>query len=661
MVTVTSMLDPNGFLSDLEFRTLQAVCDTLVPSFEGEPDAFYRRKASDLPIAQDLVVPIAETAGPDQQRQFKRALRFIESPFFNLLLTGRPQRFSRMGPERRERVLRAWATSPIGLMRAGFQTFKRLALFLYYARPDEETGANPNWADLGYPGPVEPPAKPRRIQPLSIGEDTALDADVAVVGSGAGGAVVAAELAAAGHDVIVLEKGGYFGDAEFDGQEMKGFRDLFEKMGILATRDVGVAVFAGSNLGGGTTVGWTTSLPTPGHVLEEWHRDYGLSWVTGPEWDASLQAVWDRLDVNVRESQPNRQNQALIDGCEALGYRWRVVPRNVRGCQDCGYCGFGCRFGAKQGTLVTYLRDAHDRGASIVVGCHVDRVKVEGGTAVGVETTVNGHRLTVGSKAVVAAAGSVHTPALMLRSGLTNTNIGRHLRLHPVAAAFGIYDEPIESWRGHTQTAACNEFEDLDDGYGFLVEVVPAHPGLWGLGIPWSGGRSHKELTRQSAHMAVFIALCRDRGSGRVQLDGRGQPALDYPVSKYDAGHLIRGAQEALRLQAAAGAHTVGGPYNNREPCHIRQGDDFDSYLRWIERRGVVRNDFGLYSAHQMSSCRMGSDRGRAAVNPEGETYDVKNLFVADGSALPSAPGVNPMITIMAVAHRTAQAIKSRL
>lgn len=655
------MLDPSGFLNDGEFRTLEAICDTLAPPIEEDPEAFYRLRASDLDIVEALVVPIAEAASPDEQRQFKRALKFIENPLVNLLLTGRPQTFTRMDSERRERVLQAWATSRIGLLRAGFQTFKRLALFLYYSKPDQATGTNPNWPNIGYPGTVDPPSTPKPIKPLQITQDTALEADAVVIGSGAGGGVVAAELAAAGHEVLVLEKGGYFNEADFDGQEMKAYRDLYEKMGILVTRDVSVVVLAGSTLGGGTTVGWTTSLATPRHVLEEWHRDLGLSWSLGAEWEAGLQSVWERLHVNVEESQPNRQNQALIDGCEALGYRWRAVPRNVHDCQGCGYCGLGCRFGAKQGTLVTYLQDAYDHGARFAVGCHVDRVTIENGVATGVEASVNGHSLCVRSRLVVAAAGAIHTPALLIRSGLSNPNIGRHLHLHPVSAAFGIYDEPIESWSGHTQTAACNEFETLGDGYGFVMEVPPAHPGLLALGLPWRDGRAHKDLMREAAHIAAFIAIVRDRDSGEVRVDRWGRPVLDYTVSSYDARHLVRGAQEAMRLHAAAGAHTVGGASNNLSPLSLRGGGELENHLGRIASRGVVKNDFGVFTAHQMSSCRLGGDPTRAPVNPDGETYDVKNLFVADGSALPSAPGVNPMITIMTVAHRTAQAIKSRL
>jgi choline dehydrogenase-like flavoprotein len=230
-----------------------------------------------------------------------------------------------------------------------------------------------------------------------------------------------------------------------------------------------------------------------------------------------------------------------------------------------------------------------------------------------------------------------------------------------VAAVFGVYAEPIESWRGTMQAAVCDQFADLDGGYGFVLEVAPAHPGMQALGFPWRDARGHRELMSQAAYVATFIAITRDQDGGCVKLDRRGQPMLDYTVSRRDARHVIRGAQEAARLHAVAGAQTVGGPYNNLPEFSLKKGQGVEAYVQEFSRRGIIKNDMVLFTAHQMSSCRMGGNRRHAPVNPDGETYEVKNLFVADASALPSATGVNPMVSIMALAHRNAQLIKARL
>lgn len=648
------MLDTTGLLNDAQFRTLEAICETLAPPADGDLAGVAAE------VARLVIAPIAAACGPDEQRDFRLALRLFESRAMNLALAGRFRTFTAMDRADRERVLRAWATSRVGRIRSGFQTLKRLALSRYYARIDPQTGANPHWAALNYPGPATPPDAPKTINPLPITQDTTLDADVVVIGSGAGGGVVAGELTAAGYGVIVLEKGGYYNEADFDGAEIRSLERLYEKRGILATADVGVVLLAGSTLGGGTTVNWTTSLRTPDHVLREWAEVFGVRAATGVEWQKSLDAVCARCHVDADESTPNRQDQKLIAGCTALGYHWRYVPRNVRGCQDCGSCGFGCRFGAKQGVLKTYLQDAFDRGARIVVGCHVDRVTVRGGTATGVEATANGHRLTVRSKLVVAAAGSIHTPALLRRSGLTNKHIGRHLHLHPVPAVVGLYDEPIEPWRGTMQAAVCDHFADLHRGHGFVLEVAPAHPGVLAPALPWRNGADHRRRVYEARHLAVFIVITRDRDGGTVDTDRRGQPVVRYTISAYDAGHALRGAQEAVRVHAAAGAHMIGGPYQNLPDFVPRPGGSVDDHMRRFPRLGVIKNDLTLFSAHQMSSCRMGGSRKIAPVSPDGETYEVRNLFVADGSALPSATGVNPMMSIMALAHRTAQVIRTR-
>jgi choline dehydrogenase-like flavoprotein len=375
----------------------------------------------------------------------------------------------------------------------------------------------------------------------------------------------------------------------------------------------------------------------------------------------SLEAVSTRINVTTEYSDQNRQNSLLREGAEALGYSWRSLSRNVDKCDDCGYCGFGCRFGAKQSMLNTYLQDAHDNGTDIITNCYADRLMISEGKVDGVEASVNGHALRIHSPRVVLAAGSIHSPAFLKRSGLSNPNIGNHLHLHPVPAVFGIFEEPVEAWKGTMQSVAVDEFENTNDGYGFVVEVPPVHPGLAALGIPWKDAKSHQDLMTQVSNMAFFFALVRDRDGGRVDVDDQGNPVLNYSLSKHDAANVVKGAKEIVNLMVAAGAQTVGGIYNSAEAFSVSSAEDLALFHDRIDQRGYVANDMGLFSAHQMSSCRMGGKASMAAFDPEGESYEIKNLFIADASALPSAPGVNPMISIMGLAHRNAQIIKSRI
>jgi long-chain-alcohol oxidase len=319
------------------------------------------------------------------------------------------------------------------------------------------------WEEIGYPGPLgpHPDAPAPRLQPLVPRGEVALECDVCVVGSGAGGGVAAAVLAAAGLDVVVLEVGGYWSERDFDGGERAGLRRLYRGGGAAATDDQGVGLIAGACLGGGTVVNYSTSFRTPDDVLEEWE---GLGFPSA-ELGPALDAVCDRLGVNSEHNLPSRRDQVMRRGLDSLGWHIDAMPRDVQGCEQgvvCGYCGYGCPLGAKRSTLRTWLEDATSAGARIVVGTKARRIVVENGRAVGVDAGA----VHVRTCAVVVSAGAIETPALLLRSGLTNPNIGRWLRLHPATAVFGIFDEKIRPWEGTMQALYSDEHRHLDGGYG---------------------------------------------------------------------------------------------------------------------------------------------------------------------------------------------------
>lgn len=669
-----------GWLSPDEFRIVEAVCDTLFPSLEPPPGssealaAYYRRNA------QDMHVPLllAETLAKENavaQTEFRQLLALLASPVSGLMLVGSPKAFIDLLPEQREKYLLAMANSPVGQLRQGYQAMKRLTGFLFYAVPDAQ-GHNPNWDVLDYSvPPIENVASSvsRPISPLRITEETTLECDAVIIGSGAGGGVVAGELAQAGKNVIVLEKGGYNSEADFTLQEAQAMPELYLKRGTLATKDLGMVILAGSTLGGGTVVNWNTSFRTPDDILEEWARSSGLSDFTGPALQESFAAVEQRIHVNTENSTHNTQNRVLSDGCATLGYHDGVLRRNAVGCeQRCGTCGFGCRYGCKQSTTRTYLQDAYDAGARILVHCSADKVLIENGQATGVEATVTDvetgttHRVTVYAKAVIVAAGTLNSPALLLRSGLENKHIGRHLKLHPVSTIAGIYAEKIFPWQGVMQSAYSNEFAHLDGTYGYKLEVAPAHPGLLGLATPWHSARDYREQMTHAAHLATFIVLTRDKGEGTVTVDRDGEPLVEYVTSAYDRRHLLHGLRTAARVHFAAGANSVTSLHTKKtrlersetSPVTARQWREFDAQL---ERHGLGVNRVMMFSAHQMGTCRMGADPAQSVTDGNSQMHGVKGLFVCDGSVFPSASGVNPMLSIMALAHKASHAIKTIL
>src|SRR2546425_12277042 len=418
-------------LSQRERATLRALADTLVPSLavNPDPDGFYGRKASDLGVDADVARIVEAYLSPDRRSGFRQLLRTVDSPGWNLLLSGRPHRFSDLDDVGREPYLVAWARSHLGIKQQGFQAVKRLVVFLAYAKAIED-GRNPNWRGIGYEGPNSSDQRERessedfRIVPLRPERETTLETDVCVIGSGAGGSVVAAKLAALGRRVIVLESGPYRTAADFNQREADAYDTMFQSHGILTTKDLAFTVLADQTPGGSATVNWMTCLRPPSWAREGWERA-GLAGVASPAFDALIDEVWSRLHVNTDESVVNPSNDVLRRGSEALGYLqgvdYDVIPRNSQGCQArCDFCFFGCVYNAKQSPLVTYLPDAYRAGARFLLDTNADRLLVEEGEARGVDAVFrhDGREVPVHMRcgAVVAAGSAIQTPALLLRS-----------------------------------------------------------------------------------------------------------------------------------------------------------------------------------------------------------------------------------------------------
>ncbi len=638
-------------LTSAELRTLAAVCDALLP-----PD-HWRWQAS---VAARVAALLARLPNPDDLARLRRFLALLETPAAGLLLAGRPRRFAALDRAGREAVLRALARHPLPPLRGAFQALKRLAAVAYYADCDE-AGANPVWPALGYPGPVAPsPDVPKPIRPLSIERDSVLDCDVVIVGAGAGGGVVAGELAAAGRDVVVLEQGGYRAEPDYTQREVASLRDLYLGGGLRATGDLGIVVLAGSCLGGGTVVNYTTSFRTPDAVREEWARLSGLDFFAGADFTRSLDAVCARLNVNAEHNRPSGRDEIMERGLAALSWHVAAMPRNVAGCtQDdvCGYCGFGCVRGAKRSTLKTYLQDAAERGARIVVDCVVERVVVERGRALGVAArTRAGHALTVRARTVVVAAGAIGSPALLLRSGLDGA-VGRNLFLHPVTAVWGLFPEEVRPWAGTLQARYSDRFADLDAGYGVRFETTGLHPGLLALGIPWDGAPRFDHRMRLLPHTSFVGLLLRDRVPGRLRVTRAGVPVLDYRIAAYDRRHLRRAVEGAARVLLAAGAREVLSTQNRTVSYRPGGHDTVEDWLARVDRVGYGANQTLYSSFHQMGTCRMGADPATSVVDGAGEAHAVRGLYVADASLFPSASGVNPMISVAALAHYVAQGL----
>ncbi len=648
-------------LSDDQRKTLDAVYASLIPHAQfdggGRPAVLTR--------IERLIGTIED---PRDRQRLRLLLSVLGSRAANLLMSARPRALANMNLADRERALDAWAHSSLPIRRAGFQALKRLINVAHYCWPDAD-GSHPSWRATGYPGPLPPPDGPG-VTPLPtthIDRTTELDADIVIVGSGAGGGVAAGVLAGAGKNIVVLEKGDSVDTRRMTQIEGEMLGAMYLGGGLIMTQSGSMPILAGSCLGGGTTVNYTTSFPLPARTRAEWDARSGLSLFSSARFTESLERVQRRLDVGTRWTTASARDTILETGCRRLGWHVGTIPRNVTGCREgleCGYCGYGCRYGAKNSTERTYLNDAAHAGARLVVRCNVERVLMSRGRAAGVVGTVTlpdgtTCELTVRARVVIVACGAVSTPALLRRSGLQNPHIGRGLRLHPVTGVFGTFPDRVEPWSGALQTRFSDQFADLDSGYGAKFETAPIHFALPASAFGWDGARRYREAVERLAHTGVVGILLRDRDAGRVTVSRSGHPRVDYELSDYDVRHLRTALHGAARVLAAAGAtevETLQTPPTRMAP----KSNWFENFVRATDARGYRHCRMSYITFHQMASAAMGADPKTSVIQETGEAYEVRGLFVADGSAFPTSSGVNPMITIMALADHIARGINER-
>ncbi|CAL8466534.1 g6070 [Coccomyxa elongata] len=532
--------------------------------------------------------------------------------------------------------------------------------------------------------------------------DFVKDCDVVVVGSGAGGGVAAALLAQAGAKVIVVEKGTYTPAQALPLQERDAFGTMYEGGGLMTTDNAGINILAGATLGGGTRINWSASFATPDHVRKEWSEQHGLKVFTSEEYDRALAAVTERLGVTTGIKEHSRANSHLKAGLERLGVHCGEIPRNTSRGHACGHCSFGCASGEKRDTTATYLVDAVRSGAKILTGAYAERILMSATASAsrprqvsgvviaasappGAKTgnTVGGGmgtpkrpvRLLLRCAHVVAACGALHTPALLLRSGVTvGGNVGANLRMHPatvVTATFPKDQGPVLGWEGAIMSVFSREAADWEGlGYGPMLATPSAHPGLTAASFPWPSGEQYRLKTLDFPYTAGALVYVRDQDSGCVYKGADGQPRVQYWPSARDRASMVKGMELGLRALVAAGAQSVmtlhSSCYFTFEPRRDQEGTlensaAFEDYLQSVHTEGVRLNKMAVLTAHQMGSARMGTSRATSVADPNGHCWDVEGLYICDASALPTSTGVNPMVTVEAVAYVIASRLARKL
>ena len=655
-------------LTPAERRTLAALAEGFVPG-GGSARAQAAERA------------FATVVDPELVSQLRLVLRLIETRAGSLLIGGRAVKYSSLRGDERDAYLQHWVQHRIPLMRSAASALRKLLCFLAYADADEpgDPKLRARLKSIGYnPKPNAATRDYSKLVAFNPQQAQRIAVDVLVIGSGAGGGSVARDLARAGKRVMVIESGALYDERSFPTKERDAYERLYLDSGFTATADAHIAILAGGTVGGGTTVNWMTSIPIPDRVRDEWEEQHGVEGVASPAFKSDLNDVLREVGAQPSEKMPPK-DAALIRGAEGRDWGAEKIQMNRAECGDCGTCPFGCKRGSKQSTLRLHLPQALEAGAHLIPDCKAERLIISNGAVRGAVTTYGTRAgtprtLEIIAPQVVVSGGALRTPLLLRRSGLTHPAIGQNLRLHPVTLAAGIFPEKIEMWRGTMQAAKSEEFiEPMEDRNGYIIESAPGHPGLLSLGIPWTSRDEHQRLMKLAPYIAPFLAIAKDDGGGRISETRSGFAKIEYRTTPRDERTLRAALGSLVRMAEAAGASEViaaGSP-----PVSWRRRDGVEAFQ--VLQRRLTRFDFSpnrgtVFSAHQMGTARMGSDPVDHACDPFGRVRSssrpratdphggiVKGLYVADGSLFPTALGVNPMITILALAKRVARTVLS--
>ncbi|TBU96165.1 GMC family oxidoreductase [Phytopseudomonas dryadis] len=506
-----------------------------------------------------------------------------------------------------------------------------------------------------------------------LAEDLTLEADVAIVGSGAGGGTTAEILSAAGFKVLLIEEGPLKTSRDFKLLENEAYASLYQEGIGRMSKDGAITILQGRAVGGTTLINWTSSFRTPAPTLEHWAREHAVA-----GHDEAAMAPWfermeRRLGVAPWRVPPNGNNDVLRAGCDTLGYHWDVIPRNVAGCWNLGYCGMGCPANAKQSMLVTSIPATLEQGGSLLYLARAERLLLTGDRVSGLHCRAldarcvapTGRSIRVKARHYVLSGGGINTPGLLLRSAAPDPHrrTGRRTYLHLTSFSAAQFEQVINPFYGAPQSIYCDHFQWRDGVSGplaYKLEVPPLHPALAAT-LLGRFGIDNALRMEQLPHTNMLLALLRDgfhpdSAEGRVELRSDGSPVLDYRMTDYTWDGVRRALHSMAEIQFAAGARAV-------LPLHGDAGyvKSAAAARALIDGLDLARHRTRLGSAHVMGGCAMGEDPRQAVTDSLGRHHQLENLSIHDGSLFPTSIGANPQLSVYGLSAKLASLLAQRL
>ena len=670
----------DGIIHDTSPALIKEVVGDTLTDAEIDEYAKTFNRPSQIPAFKDKILEAINTNTTEASRLFIVLMTVLDSRILAPTLTNSMTLVKDMTLKERELLIASWRDSPITAKRRLFRmvhalTLNTLALVasdlhnkaIHY--PERETKDKPYEGFEADPFRYDMMPKPD----IDGAELFLTDIDVIIIGSGAGAGVVAHTLANDGYKSLVLEKGKYFAPSEFNFTDREGLGNLYQGGGLLTSTSQEIFVLAGSAFGGGTTVNWSACLRTPFKVRKEWYDDYGLDFAATDSYDKCQDYVWQQMGASTEGIKHSLANEIVVEGGKKLGYASKEIDQNSGGhtAHPCGFCYKGCKHGIKQGSAVNWFRAAAATGSKFMDQVRVLQVLHNKGVATGVlcQDEVTGKKFKItGPKKFVVAGGSLNTPVVLQNSGFKNKHIGKNLPLHPVTTVFGDFGPNVQAnyFENSIMTAVCTEAEDLDGkAHGAKIETLLSTPFLHASLFPWRGSDNIRQEMLRCNHMCSLLLLARDTSTGSVSADPSRPDAIsiDYKINKYDKGSLLQALLLAADILYIEGAQRILSPqpwvpiFESKIPKSSRSITDKD-YVSWRKTVGQIPlDDFGVPygTAHQMSTCRMsGKGPEYGACDTKGKLFEASNIYIADASCMPTACGVNPMVSTLTLARHVA-------